>query len=146
MALSTGVAAIIASCMNPLHPDYFAVEPKAGYQLKCKYGVNKIFWQSYDDMVLEWVCPGYPTTLGIKLWEHKDDPSTTDPLIYIFGYVALCAQPPPAIGTSDWLWMATLTYITTNTAFIPVTQIHLQYKNTNAGSIGFILYPQIPSS
>jgi len=144
MSLETGVAAIIASCINPAHPDYFHVEPKAGYQVRTRFGVNKTYWKTWEDLTLEWYCPGYPTTLGMRFYEHFSDPASTDPLINVFGYVALCAQPPPALGANQWLWMATLNYQNANGAAFGVEQVHVMYKGTSSGSIGMILYPQIP--
>lgn len=144
MSLESGVAAIIASCMSPFHEDYFHTEPKAGYQVRARYGVNKLYWKTWEDLTLEWYCPGYPTTLGLRFYEHQDNPSLTDPILNVNGYVALCAQPPPALGATQWLWMATLNWMNCNSFSIPVTQVHVMYQGTAAGSIGMIRYPLIP--
>lgn len=144
MTLESGLDAITAGCISPLHPDFFAVEPKRGYQVKVVYGVNKLFWRSFNDLTLQWVCPGYPTTLGMNFYEDFDHPASTDPLIQIFGYVALCARPPAGLGTAYWLWMATLDYYTCGTIRVSPLYIHVQYKNTNIGSVGFIRYPTPP--
>jgi hypothetical protein len=144
MSLISGVDAITASCLNPLHPDYFHTEAPDQYQIKVVYGVNKLFWRSFDNMVLDWVCPGYPTTLAMHFYEHFDDPPSTDPLITVAGFIALCTIPPAGLGTSKWLWMATLDYYTCTEIKVSPLYIHVQYKNTNAGSVGFIRYPFTP--
>lgn len=144
MSLESGADAITASCINPFHPNYFFTEPKAGYQVKVVYGVNKLFYRSFNDLTLDWVCPGYPTTLGMNFYENFADPASTDPIIQIFGYVALCARPAPGLGTSTWLWMATLDYYTCGVIRVSPLYIHVQYKNTNVGSIGLIRYPTAP--
>lgn len=144
MSLESGFAAITAGCINPLHPDYYHTEPPGEYQVKVVYGVNKLFWRSFDNVVLDWQCPGYPTTLRMDFYEHFDDPASTDPVIQIFGYVALCTIPPPGLGTSHWLWMATLDYYTTGVIRVSPLYIHIQYKNTNVGSVGVIRYPTPP--
>jgi hypothetical protein len=144
MSLISGFDAIIAGCIDPLHPDFFLTEAKAGYQVKCVYGVNKLFWRTFDDLVLKWVCPGFPTTLGMEFYEHFDAPAITDPVIRIWGFVALCDIPPSGLGTSHWMYMATLNYTACQVATTQPRYIHIQYKHTNVGSVGVIRYPFSP--
>jgi hypothetical protein len=144
MSLQSGIAAIIAGCINPLHPDFFLTEPGAEYQIKLVYGVNKVFWRTWTDVTLRWDCPGLPTTLQMSFYEHFDDPAITDPIIYIGGYVANCINPGPGLGTSIWIWMATLEYRVCQVPIPTPQYIHVQYKNTNVGSIGIIPYPTTP--
>jgi len=144
MTLQSSVAAIIAGCVHVPQLPYFQTDPADGYQLKVVYGVNKLFWRTWNDLVLDWVCPSPPAVVIMRFYEHFDAPPSTDPLIEISGYLATCAQPAPGLGTSAWLWMATLNYFTTGQLKVSPLYIHVQYKNTNVGSIGLIRYPTTP--
>lgn len=144
MSLQSSVDAIMANCVHVPQLPYFHTEPEAAYQVRVVYGVNKLFYRSWSDLVLDWVCPSPPHTVGMRFYEHFDAPPSTDPLIEIQGFVATCAQPAPGLGTSDWIWMATLNYYTTGVLRVSPLYIHIQYKNTNVGSIGLIRYPTTP--
>lgn len=129
--------------MSPLYPNYYDVF-NGEFQLKVVYGVNKYFYRSWDVGTLEYNSPGYPTQCYISLWERPNADVTSEPIIKIGSYVAGCAQPGNFLGTSDWLWMAIGYYQPFGQTPLPYRQIHIQYKNTNVGSIGMVMYPLLP--
>lgn len=141
--LSQGVNAVIAGCINPLHPNYYD-EMQGEFALRVRYGVNKIWWKSWDVGKLVFDAPGYPTQCYIKIYERPNPAPGVDPIIEIGGYVALCAQPGNYLGTSDWLWMAIAGYTPFGSPPLPFYQAHLMYKGTNAGSVGMVMYPNLP--
>ena len=142
--LAQGVAAVIAGCINPLHPNYYD-EFQGEFTVRVKYGVNKVYWKSWDVGKLIFDAPGFPTQCYIKIYENKVPITGEDPIMQIGGYVALCAQPGNYLGTSDWLWMAIAGYTPFGRPPLPFRQVHIGYKGTNSGSIGMVMYPRTPT-
>ena len=141
--MTDAIQATVAGCYNPLHPNYYATEVTQ-IQLKVKYGVNKVFWKSFDDGVLVLDCPGYPTQAYFRFYEGVQPIIGRTPIIEVGGYAAVCEQPGTFLGTSDWLWMAILNYHPFGSPPYPIRQAHIQYKGTNAGSVGMVRYPLNP--
>lgn len=141
--LTDAIDAVVAGCIDPLHPNYYATEITE-VQLRVRWGVNKTFWRSWDTGILELDCPGYPTQAYFKFYEGLEPIVGRDPIIKVGGYAALCTQPGTFLGTSDWLWMAILNYEPLYAPPLPIRQVHFQYKNTNAGSVGMVRYPLLP--
>lgn len=141
--LQAGVAAVIAGCINPLHPDYYD-EIEGQFQVRMRFGVNKYFWRSWDVGKLIFDAPGYPTQCYIKIYERADAIATDPRIIEVGGYVALCSQPGNYLGTSSWLWMAIAGFTPFGGPPYPLRQVHIQHKNSNADSIGMVMYPLLP--
>jgi hypothetical protein len=141
--LTNAVNAVISGCIDPLHPNYYATEVTE-IQLKVIWNVNKTFWRSWDIGILELDCPGYPTQAYFRFYEGTLAIAGRDPILSVGGYVALCSQPGLFLGTNSWLWMAVLNYQPFAAPPLPIRQVHFQYKNSNAGSVGMVTYPLNP--
>lgn len=141
--LSDAINATVAGCIDPLHPNYYATEVTQ-VQVRVRYGVNKNFWRAWDSGILELDCPGYPTQAYFRFYEGLEPITGRAPIISVGGYAALCTQPGTFLGTSDWLWMAVLNWQPLYAPPYPIRQAHIQYKNTNAGSVGMVAYPLLP--
>jgi hypothetical protein len=142
--LSDAINATVAGCIDPLHPNYYAVEVTQ-IQIRCRWSVNKSFWKAWDVGILELDCPGYPTQAYFRFYSGTEPILGRVPEVSVGGYAALCAQPGNYLGTNDWLWMAVLNYYPLYAPPLPIRQVHIQYKNTNVGSVGMVMYPLLPT-
>jgi len=143
MTLSSNYAAVLASCVAV--PQYPVFSSEVGeFQLRCTYGVNKVFWRAWSDVTLRIDAPSPPAQIYYRFYETLNYQVGDVPLLEVGGYLATCATPGTFLGTSQWLWMATLVYRSFESFNIPVRTAHIQYKNTNAGSVGLVQYPSSP--
>jgi hypothetical protein len=143
MSLLSTYAAVLASCTAVPQHDVYASEI-GSYQFKAAYGVNKYFWRAWDDLTLRIDAPSPPAQIYFRFYETLNYQIGDVPLITVGGYLATCATPGMFKGTSAWLWMAILGVQSFGSFNYPVTWAHIQYKNTNAGSIGLVMYPTTP--
>jgi len=143
MSLLSNYAAVLASCTAVPQHDVFYSEI-AEFQFRCNYGVNKVFWRAWDNVLLKIDSPSPPAQTYFRFYEELEFVPGLDPLFEIGGYLATCATPGTFKGTSAWLWMATLNAKSFGSFFYAVTDAHIQYKNTNAGSVGLVRYPLTP--
>lgn len=141
--LTDAIQATVAGCYDPLHPNYYA-EEVTQVQFRCVLDVNKVFWRSWDTGILVLDCPGYPTQAYFRFYEGLEPVTGRDPIVSVGGYAAVCEQPGTFLGADDWLWMAILNCQPLGSPPYPIRQVHFQYKNTNAGSVGMVRYPLLP--
>lgn len=144
MSLLSNCNAIIAGCINPLHPDFFVNDGLGKYRLSMELTVNRPVWTAWIDVESIWDCPGYPTTLGIRMYERRSTHATTDPIMQIDGFVADCSDPGSGLGAAKWLKMATLQIKFAQGLPQHPTWIHLMHYGTNADSVGFVLIGHSP--
>ena len=133
----------MAGCVGPPYPSYYATE-QCSIQVKAVWGVNKSFYRAWDEGILELDCPGYPTQAYYRFYEGLEPIAGRDPILEVGGYMAVCALAGTFKGSSYWLWAAVLNYVPFGGPPYPIRQAHIQYKNTNAGSIGLVRYPLSP--
>lgn len=143
MSLLSNYAAVLASCTAVPQHDVFSTEI-ASFQFKAFYGVNKVFWRSWKDLTLKIDAPSPPARIFYRFYETLNYEVGMEPVIEVGGYLATCATPGTFKGTSAWLWMATLDVKSFGSFFYGVKWAHIQYKNTNAGSVGLVRYPLTP--
>lgn len=143
MSLSSSYTATLASCVAVPQHDVFTTEINQ-FQLKVAYGVNKMFWKSWDNVTLKWDAPSPPAQVYLRFYETVNWQVGDVPIVTVGGYLATCATPGTFKGTSQWFWMAVLGYQPFNGANLPIQWAHIQYKGTNAGSIGLVPYPSLP--
>lgn len=143
MSLSSLYTATLAACVAVPQHSVFATE-QAEIQVKAFYGVNKTFWRAWDVGTMEWYAPSPPARCWVRFYETTGSIIGLEPLIETGGYLATCATPGTFKGTSQWMWMAILDYKPFAGSPYPITAVHVQYKNTNAGSIGMVRYPLTP--
>jgi len=143
MSLLSTYAAVLASCIAvPQYPVY--ASEIGSYQFKAADTINKVFWRSWDNLTLRIDAPSPPAQIYFRFYETLDYQVGMEPLVTVGGYLATCATPGSFKGTSAWLWMAILGVQGFGGANYPYNWAHIQYKNTNVGSIGLVLYPQTP--
>lgn len=141
MSLVEAYNAVKTSCVSvPQYPVSFT-EPDARFMVRIRFGVNKAFWKSWDDVALVIDAPSPPAQIYFKFYDPNYLAPTYDPLIVVGGYLATCDSPAPGLGISQWLWMAILAYNQRGQAPYPIQQAHIMYNNTNAGSVGLVRYP-----
>lgn len=143
MSLSAMFDATIAACWAVPQQNYFATEI-GEYQVKTRYGVNKTFWRTWDNVTLEWFAPAPPTLCYLRFYETVDSIVGKTPVFSFGGFSATCVLAGSGLGTTRWIWMATLDVSILGVPAYGVQSIHVQYKNTNAGSIGLVRYPLAP--
>lgn len=144
MSLSSTYSAVLAACTAVPQHDVFSTEINE-FQLKVEYGVNKIFWRAWDNLTLKTDAPSPPAQIYYRFYETLEYEIGMTPLLEVGGYLATCATPGTFKGTSQWLWMAVLNYRSFDSFNIPIKSAHIQYKNTNAGSVGLVQYPLTPT-
>jgi len=144
MSLISAYTAILGSCVHVPQYDVYELMPRQRFQIKVVYGVNKAFWREFGAVDLEMDSTAPPFIVNFKVYERKSLVNDTDPIIHIGGYLATCDIPPPGLGTSAWLWMATLQVIWSAGAVYDIDYAHIQNYRTNSGSIGLIRYPLLP--
>lgn len=143
MSLLSTYAAVLSSCTaTPQFPVY-ATEI-GSYQFKAADNLNKVFWRSWDNLTLKIDAPSPPAQIYFRFYETINYQIGDVPLITVGGYLATCATPGTFKGSAAWFWMALLGVQSFGSANFPYNWAHIQYKGTNAGSVGLVLYPQLP--
>lgn len=143
MSLSSLFDATIAACWAVPQESVYGIEI-GQFQVKSRFGVNKSFWRSWDDCTLEWYAPAPPTLCFLRFYETTNSIVDMTPVFSFGGYSATCVIAGSGLGTARWIWMATLDVSILGVPTYGVESIHVQYKNTNVGSIGLVRYPSAP--
>lgn len=144
MSLHQVIVDLLASCVHV--PQYSVLDsfPPALYRVTMSLGANRPYWTNLVEMELIFDCPSPPATFKANFYERRSTGASTDPIASVEGFLATCAQPSPGLGTSDWLWMATLTARFANGAALNPEWVHIMHYTTASDSIGVIRYPNNP--
>lgn len=138
MSLASGWDAIQAGCISVPQHGYFHTEPLAKYRVTYGYGVNRAYWQFDHDVTLVFDCPSPPHTFRTYFHEKTTGGSSTDPILSVEGYLAVCGSPGSSLDTSKWFTMAILTLTWRFGATIVPDWVHLMNYGSSSGSIGLV--------
>jgi len=138
MSLSSAYAAIAAGCSAIPQHGYSAEEPLNKYQLTIGQGINRPYWQFDYPVRLVFDCTAPPAIIRMYFHDKSDGESSTDPILTIGGFMAACASPGLALGTSDWFTMASLAYRWFGSHDQVPDWMHFMNYKTGAGSFGLV--------
>lgn len=138
MSLASVYDTVQAGCASIPQTGYVGTEPLARYQFTLGEGVNRPYWQFTYPVRLRFSCESPPATFGFYFYEKPDGESSTDPLFVCGGYMAACASPGTALGTSRWFTMVTLGIQWRGGPSGSVDWIHLMDYKTGVGSVGLV--------
>jgi hypothetical protein len=138
VSLFSAYTGIVVGCAAIPQHGYFASEPKADYMVTWFDGVNRMFFSWSEGAYLEFDCPSPPALFQAHFLDKLPGGSYTDPLLDVTGYLAACASPGSALGTSNWIVMATLAVQFFHAPVIFPHWIHFMNYGSNAGSFGLV--------